>query len=82
MPCRLNSGARDFAERFAELLNAREGQETSVANVVTPILADVRARGDAALIEYTQRFDRHDAAPLRVPAEAIANAMKRVHGAA
>ena len=55
---RLSTASPDFEPRFLALLNqARETTET-VDRAVTAIVADVRARGDAALIEYTARFDR------------------------
>ena len=55
---RLSTAAADFAAGFAALLNqARETTET-VDKAVAAILTDVRARGDAALIDYTARFDR------------------------
>ncbi len=41
---------------------------------VTPIVADVAARGDAALLEWTERFDGPRPGGLRVPADAIAAA--------
>ncbi len=41
---------------------------------VAPIVADVRARGDAALLEWTERFDGSRPAGIRVPAAAIAAA--------
>ena len=55
---RLSTAAADFEAGFSALLNqARETTET-VDRAVTAIVADVRARGDAALIAYTARFDR------------------------
>lgn len=55
---RLSTASPDFEPGFAALLNqARETTET-VDRAVTAIVAGVRARGDAALIEYTARFDR------------------------
>jgi histidinol dehydrogenase len=42
--------------------------------VVAPIVADVRSRGDAALLEWTERFDGPRPSGLRVPAERIAAA--------
>ena len=55
---RLSTTAPDFAARFTELLaQARETTET-VDAAVAAIIAEVRARGDAALLEYTARFDR------------------------
>jgi histidinol dehydrogenase len=55
---RLSTATPDFEAAFAALLNqARETTET-VDRAVAAIIADVRARGDAALIDYTTRFDR------------------------
>ena len=55
---RLSTAAADFEAGFSALLNqARETTET-VDRTVTAIVADVRDRGDAALIDYTARFDR------------------------
>jgi histidinol dehydrogenase len=55
---RLSTATPDFEAAFAALLNqARETAET-VDRAVAAIIADVRARGDAALIDYTTRFDR------------------------
>lgn len=45
---------------------------------VREILAEVRLRGDAALAEYTQRFDKVAPGPLRVPAARIAAAHAQV----
>src|ERR1019366_921164 len=59
-PCmiRLSTTAPSFEPAFTALLNqARETTET-VDHAVAAIIADVRARGDAALIDYTTRFDR------------------------
>jgi histidinol dehydrogenase len=55
---RLATTEADFPMQFAALLNqARETTET-VDAAVAAIIADVRAQGDAALLHYTQRFDR------------------------
>jgi histidinol dehydrogenase len=55
---RLDATAPDFEARFSALLSqARETTET-VDRAVADIIADVRSRGDAAVIEYTARFDR------------------------
>jgi len=60
MPIRLDASAPDFAARFhAFLATKREGAE-DVEAAVREILAAVAQRGDAALIELTQRFDRLD----------------------
>jgi histidinol dehydrogenase len=55
---RLTTTDPDFETRFTALLSqARETTET-VDRAVADILANVRARGDAAVIDYTARFDR------------------------
>jgi len=59
---RLATDDDDFEERFCALLAGDEGREASVEKIVADIVADVRARGDAALLEYTRRFDGFDAA--------------------
>jgi len=58
MPLDLNSADADFDARLAGLLGARQGSDSSAAEAARTIIADVRARGDAAVIELTNRFDR------------------------
>ncbi len=72
MPLRLDASRAGFEAEFARLLNAKREIEERVDDAVAAILADVRARGDMAVIEYTKKFDRLDvtAATLRIaPAE-------------
>ena len=57
---RLDASSSDFAGAFATLVDMRREADGDVSRDVTAILADVKARGDAALIDYTRRFDRHD----------------------
>jgi histidinol dehydrogenase len=82
MPLRLDTRERGFAEAFAALLGAKREAAADVDRAVAAILADVRTRGDAAVIEYTKRFDKLDLAPstLRVPAAEIAAAAKSCAG--
>lgn len=47
----------DFSTRFNRLVNARRDADSDVAGQVQSILSAVRARGDSAVMEYTQRFD-------------------------
>lgn len=54
---RLDSQAPDFARQLEELAVPREVGDSDVAATVATILADVEARGEAALLEYTARFD-------------------------
>jgi histidinol dehydrogenase len=76
MPLRLDTAMADFGGRFAELLAMKREVSEDVDAAVGDIIADVGARGDAALFEYSQRFDRVDLAKigLAVPADAIARA--------
>ncbi len=63
MPQFLNSRERGFDAAFAALLGAKREEAQDVDDAVGAIIADVRARGDAALIELTARFDRLDLTP-------------------
>jgi histidinol dehydrogenase len=58
MARRLDATAPDFAGAFDALLNAKREEEEDVAAVVRGIIADVRSRGDAALIALTNKFDK------------------------
>ncbi|BBF68554.1 histidinol dehydrogenase [Sphingomonas bisphenolicum] len=60
MPLRLDSRDAGFAAAFAALVDDRREADEDVSRDVTAILKAVRAGGDAALADYTQRFDRHD----------------------
>ncbi|KKW93788.1 histidinol dehydrogenase [Sphingobium chungbukense] len=60
MPLRLDSASADFAAAFTVLVDARREADEDVSRDVTAILKRVRAEGDAALADYTSRFDRHD----------------------
>lgn len=58
MARRLNAADASFAADFEKLLFAKREEEEDVAQVVRGIIADVKTRGDAALIELTNKFDR------------------------
>ena len=62
MPLRLDGAMPDFGERFAELLSVKREVSEDVDAVARDIIADVRARRDAALVDYSARFDRVDLA--------------------
>jgi len=55
---RLSSSDADFKPRLDALLDFESAQDESVDRAVAAILADVKTRGDAAVVEYTNRFDR------------------------
>ena len=58
---RFSSRDADFESRLAALLDSGSAWDESVDRVTAAILADVKSRGDAAVLEYTRRFDRLDA---------------------
>ncbi len=58
MPQFLNTRADDFEAAFAALLSMKREDAPDVDAAVAAIIADVRARGDAAVIELTARFDK------------------------
>lgn len=60
MPVFLDTSDADFETAFAELLNAKREDSPDVDAAVAAIIADVRARGDAAVLELTAKFDRLD----------------------
>ena len=60
MPIRLDARAPDFAEKFSAFLDTKREASADVEQAVRAIIADVAARGDAALIELTRKFDRVD----------------------
>ncbi len=67
---RLSSREAGFDAALAALTRYDAAQDDSVEATVRAIVAEVRARGDAALLEYTRRFDRAQAesvAALEVP---------------
>jgi histidinol dehydrogenase len=59
-PLRLDASAPGFERDFAAFLARNRDTDENVDRVVADIIADVRARGDAAMLEYTKRFDRLD----------------------
>ncbi len=58
MPQHLNTADSDFDARFAALLAMKREDSPDVDDVVAGIIADVRARGDQAVIDLTAKFDR------------------------
>ncbi len=58
MPVYLNATAPDFEAKFTALLGTKREDSPDVDTIVAGIIADVRTRGDAALIELTAKFDR------------------------
>ncbi len=61
---RLDSRTPDFPQRLQALLAFEGAQDEAIERTVVAILAEVKARGDAAVVEYTNRFDRLAAASM------------------
>ena len=74
MPIHLTTADPDFAARFAAMLAMKREDSADVGATVAAIIADVRARGDAAVCDLTARFDRLALEParMRFAAEEIA----------
>jgi len=71
----------DFESRLARLLAFESAQDPAVDAAVAEIIEAVRARGDAAVLEYTRRFDRVEAsrmAHLEVAPEELRAALARI----
>ena len=77
MPMRLSTSDTDFETAFRAFLAQKREVSEDVDAQVRAIIAEVRARGDAALAEYTQRFDRFDVAArgIRITADEVAEAV-------
>ena len=78
---RLDTDQADFSSRLAQLTEWHTELGREVSSTVEQILADVAARGDSALLEYTERFDRLPAASvaeLEVPPARLAQALDAI----
>jgi histidinol dehydrogenase len=78
---RLTSQQADFDVQLGNLLAFESTQDEKLEATVAAILADVRGRGDAALLDYTQRFDRmtvSKAADLELPQSALREAFEEL----
>ncbi|BBU69902.1 MAG: histidinol dehydrogenase [Rhodocyclaceae bacterium] len=67
---RLSTRSSHFDAELKDLLALEAEQDASIVRTVVDILADIRQRGDAALLEYTRKFDHldvHDAQHLELP---------------
>ena len=74
---RLSSVDAGFDEQLADLLAWDTSNEGDLAQQVSAVIAEVQKTGDAAVIDYTRRFDRYDVAnmaALRVSADELQSA--------
>jgi len=78
MAIRLDIRSGDFAQKFRAFLDTKREASADVEATVRGIIADVAARGDRALKDYSRQFDNFDLdrAGLQVTAEEIAAAVK------
>jgi histidinol dehydrogenase len=82
---RLSTAAAGFEAAFRQLIAHDPQGDEDVESAVRVILADVRARGDAAVLEYTRRFDGAKATAVRemeVPAARLQAALDEIAPAA
>ncbi len=78
MICRLSTQSPGFDAELKALLALEAAQDASIERTVLDILSDIRQRGDAALLDYTRKFDRlevHDAHQLELPRAELDNAL-------
>ena len=81
MAIKLSSKSEDFEQEIRNLLGSKRETSEDVDHIVRNILEDVIERGDAAVLEYTNRFDRVSAQSmneLKVTAEEIDAAVAQV----
>jgi len=81
---KLDSSSPDFRPQLSALLAFEAGADEAIEQAVAGILADVKARGDAALLEYTHRFDRlgaDRAAALEIGPGALQSALNHLPSA-
>ncbi len=72
-PRRLDSRSAEFAHAFTSLVDDPREAAVEVSEVVASVIADIRARGDAALVDYTSRWDHHEvtAATLEITTDEV-----------
>jgi histidinol dehydrogenase len=76
---RLSTKQTDFDARLSKLLAFEETADDKLEATVAAILADVKKRGDAAVLEYTRKFDRlplADAAAMELPKSELKTAFE------
>jgi histidinol dehydrogenase len=80
MPIRLDSQAANFEAEFVALLGSKRESSQEVGDIVATIIAEVRQRGDDAVVDYTNTFDKAGvtAQTLRFTEEEIERGAARV----
>lgn len=78
---RLNRQQADFWQQLEQQLAWDSASDEQVVNTVNGIIADIRQRGDAAVVEYTNKFDRMNAssmAELEIPASRLQQSLDKI----
>lgn len=78
---RLDASASDFNQQLQQLLAWDETDDRDIQHRVLDIIADVRKRGDRAVIDYTNRFDGRNisqSGELELPKEALKSAWEKL----
>ncbi|NKB38941.1 MAG: histidinol dehydrogenase [Gammaproteobacteria bacterium] len=76
----LNFADTDFFQKIDEHLSINQQNDDELDEAVAEIIAAVKSRGDEALLEYTNQFDRRNAgvADLEIPAQSIQSALNEI----
>ncbi len=77
---RLDTSTENFDSSLQSLLSLTDEPDQSIVETVSKIIADIRSRGDDALLEYTNRFDRRSAtiASLEISKQELDAALTRI----
>ncbi len=78
---RIDSRSDNFRSRLKDLLARESVSDAEVLKTVTGIIDDVRARGDAAVLDYTRRYDNNpasDFSDLEIPGSKLRAAMQAI----
>ncbi len=78
---RLDASQSDFKQRLDDLLAWESVSDTRVAGVVDDIIQQVKTRGDAAVLEFTNKFDRRSAqtmSELVITAEQLKDSLTQI----
>jgi histidinol dehydrogenase len=78
---KLDAADADFKQTLSAVLAFEAGEDEAIDRAAAAILADVKLRGDAAVLEYTERFDRLAAASvqgLEIGRDAMQNALQQL----
>jgi histidinol dehydrogenase len=81
---RLSTADANFAEQFRALLAYEEQRDSQLENAVADIIGAIRERGDEALLEFTEKFDRvkvEHVAELEIPLPVLQEAFDRLDSA-